>query len=59
MIPKMILCRTVMGERSMIATGGRSLSVRMKLTSLSCSLIATAQTLRRGIIGCERESGDA
>ena len=29
MIPKMILCRMVMGERSMIATGGRSSSVRM------------------------------
>ena len=29
MIPKMILCCVVIGERSMIATGGRSLSVRM------------------------------
>ena len=29
MTPKTILCRTVMGERSMIATGGRSSSVRM------------------------------
>ena len=29
MIPKMILCRVVIGDRSMIATGGRSLSVRM------------------------------
>jgi hypothetical protein len=28
-IPKTILCLVVIGDRSMIATGGRSLSVRM------------------------------
>jgi hypothetical protein len=37
MIPKTILCRAVIGERSTIATGGKSSSVRIKLTSLSCS----------------------
>jgi hypothetical protein len=29
MMPKMTLCRVVIGDRSMIATGGRSLSVRI------------------------------
>ncbi len=29
MIAKMILCLVVIGDRSMIATGGRSLSVRI------------------------------
>ena len=29
MMPKTILCPTVMGERSIIATGGKSSSVRM------------------------------
>ena len=29
MIAKITLCRVVIGERSMTATGGRSLSVRM------------------------------
>ncbi|WP_237682990.1 hypothetical protein [Mycolicibacterium agri] len=29
MIPKMILCLVVIGERSMMATGGRFLSVRI------------------------------
>jgi hypothetical protein len=29
MIPKMILCLVVIGDRSMIATGGRSFSVRI------------------------------
>ena len=37
MIPKTIRCRTVIGERSTIATGGKSSSVRIKLTSVSCS----------------------
>ncbi len=39
MIPKMILCRTVIGERSIIATAGNASSVRIKLTSLFCSAI--------------------
>ena len=29
MMPKMILCLVVIGDRSMIATGGKSLSVRI------------------------------
>src|SRR5689334_7191771 len=44
---KTALCRPVMGERSMIAMGGRSWSVRIKLTSLSFSLIATAKNPTR------------
>ena len=35
--PKMILCLVVMGDRSMIATGGKSLSVRIYVTSPSVS----------------------
>ncbi len=37
MIAKMILCRVVIGDRSMIATGGRSLSVLTYVTSPSVS----------------------
>jgi len=37
MIPKMTLWRVVIGDRSMIATGGRSLSVRIYVMLPFCS----------------------
>ena len=39
-VPKTILCRAEIGERSMMATGGRCGSVRMKVTSPRVSSVS-------------------